>query len=92
LDNKLKTLIDAMKAPTHREEHPKTPPKDDENPYFCVVQDDQYIDSIKIKSDRLLATSTSSPEDRPDDVVVLMEVTTALFDIQKADWWQAADH
>jgi hypothetical protein len=92
LDNKLKTLIDALKVPTHMEEHPKTPAKDDENPYFCVMQDDQYIDSIKIKSGRLLAPSASSPEDRPDDVIVLIEVATAVFDNQKADWWQLADH
>jgi len=92
LDNKLKTLIDALKAPRHKEEHPDGPPMDDENPYFCVMEDDNFIDSIKIKTDRLLATSASNSEDKPDDVIVLIEVTTAVYDNDKADWWQLADH
>lgn len=92
LDNKLKTLLDALKAPREIGEHPTDAPKDDENPYFCVLQDDEYIDAIKIKTDRLLASSKSSPEDRGDDVVVLIEVTTAVYDLLKADWWQSLDH
>jgi len=55
IDNRLKTLFDALRCPNNEQEIPEGErPQADETPFFCLMEDDALITSIKVTSDRLL--------------------------------------
>lgn len=55
IDNRLKTLLDALRMPKVEAEIPKRQkPKKDELPFFCVLEDDALITKVTIDTDRLL--------------------------------------
>lgn len=55
IDNRIKVLLDAFKMPQAGSGfQPDAPPRDDESPFFCLVQDDSLITELKVTTDRLL--------------------------------------
>jgi hypothetical protein len=73
IDNRIKTLLDALKIPDGSDALPKgTFPQEDENPFFCLLDDDSLITSLNIKTDRLLDPDVSSSA----EVVLLIHVRT----------------
>jgi hypothetical protein len=73
IDNRIKTLLDALKMPSEPQDLPKgVSPTTDENPFFfCLLEDDNLITSLNIKTDRLL-----EPNVLPTEVVLLIHVRT----------------
>ncbi len=72
IDNRLKTLLDSMRMPHKKSELPNDDkPSEGENPFFCLLEDDNLITSIAVKTDRLL-----EPVDSPSEVVLLLHVKT----------------
>jgi hypothetical protein len=72
LDNRIKTLVDALKIPEDTNTLPDgASPAADEDPLFCLLEDDSLITSLAIKSDRLLEPDTHSAA-----VVLLIHVRT----------------
>ena len=60
IDNRLKTLFDALRMPKIQSELPDgDDPTGEENPFFCLLKDDALITKISVKTDRLLQSSTS---------------------------------
>jgi len=70
VDNRLKTLLDALKVPEANALPPGIVPKPGENPFFCLLEDDKLVTSIRIETDRLL-----DPQ-HENEVLLLMRVTT----------------
>jgi hypothetical protein len=91
LDNRIKILFDAMRMPRSNEELPDTPPSEDENPFFCVLEDDQFIDKITVTTDRILTPLDSRIGERENDAFLIIGVKTIMFDALKADWWVTTD-
>jgi hypothetical protein len=59
LDNRVKTLLDALRAPSRSEVNTLGTITDgDEDPLFCVFQDDALITKVSIETDRLLRGAT----------------------------------
>jgi len=56
LDNRMKTLLDALKVPGVSDMRAGTP---DTNPFYCVLEEDSMITAVNIKTDRLLTGPTS---------------------------------
>lgn len=77
LDNRVKTLIDGLRMPQQRSELGGHVPGPDEDPFFCLLQDDGLITEFSITTDRLLLPS--DPAENEHDVVAIIgvEVTTA---------------
>lgn len=72
IDNRLKTLLDGLTMPPHPEALPKgAKPSDDEEPFFCLLEDDNLIAGLSVNSERLL-----EPDARPSEVVLLVHVQT----------------
>jgi hypothetical protein len=70
LDNRLKTLLDALRCPKNIGELPANcTPTADETPFLCLLEDDALISALSITTDRLLR----SPEN-PSNVVLLIQV------------------
>jgi hypothetical protein len=55
IDNQLKTLFDALRCPTALQEIPAgTTPTADEQPFFCLLDDDEKIVNLSVAVDRYL--------------------------------------
>jgi len=72
IDNRLKTLFDALRMPKRPSEIPSNDgPLKDEMPFFCLLEDDNLITKIAVKTDRLLKGSMGD-----NNVHLLIGVTT----------------
>lgn len=70
IDNRLKTLLDALRMPRDESELPKNDsPLDGEDPFFCLLEDDHLVTKISVATDRLL-----TPCDDPTLVRLLIHV------------------
>ncbi len=70
IDNRIKTLLDALRMPKIPNEVPKGDvPRVDENPFFCLLEDDNLITKLTVSTDRLL-----EPVESRSEVQLLMHV------------------
>jgi len=55
LDNRLKTVFDALRVPQSQDElGDYDTPADDENPMYCLLEDDKLIHHVSMETDTLL--------------------------------------
>jgi hypothetical protein len=54
IDNRLKTLFDALQMPGKGQDVGDEVPASDENPFFVLLQDDDLIADVSLTTDRLL--------------------------------------
>ena len=70
IDNRLKTLFDALSAPRQENQLPNgARPKEDQDPFLCLLEDDSLIVGVAVETDILLDTPCRS------EVVLLIQVT-----------------
>jgi len=80
IDNRLKTLFDALRMPTATSELSKgDTPQQGENPFFCLLEDDNLISKLTVSSDRLLKPVS----DTAHVVLIIRVVTVATLRIFK---------
>ena len=81
IDNRIKVLFDGLKMPETVSDLGGLPLESDENPFFCLLEDDSLITSVTITTDRLLLERDS--EEKRNDVYLIIHVTvlnpSALF-------------
>ncbi|HET7694190.1 MAG TPA: hypothetical protein VFK57_00630 [Vicinamibacterales bacterium] len=81
LDNRVKTLMDGLRMPTHQKSDLGTAalvsPQPDENPLFCLVEDDRSIYQISVSTDRLLAPPRPDQKHRDVIAIVKAHITNA---------------
>jgi hypothetical protein len=77
IDNRLKTLFDALSCPNPDQIKNSEDMKSHE-PYYVLLEDDKLITSVKVHTNHLFLPMAES-----DDVSILIKVTTKPF---KADW------
>jgi hypothetical protein len=71
LDNRLKTLLDALRVPKNENELPADDaPQSGEDPFFCLLEDDALISGLTVASDRLLR-----PDSKQSEVLLIIHVT-----------------
>jgi hypothetical protein len=73
IDNKLKTLFDALRIPESSAETNSATPQPDEDPLFCLLQDDGLISEVKVTTDHLLMLPTERII-RSDDAHAIIHV------------------
>jgi hypothetical protein len=79
VDNRLKTLFDSLRLPKCDEITEK--PEADEQPMFCLLEDDRLITEVKVTTDRLL-TPLGQGESRTDVLLIIsveLEQTSRLW-------------
>ena len=70
IDNRLKTLFDALRMPKKESELPKDAVvAPDEDPFFCLLEDDNLITGVSVKTDRLLFSSENDSQVHLDILV-----------------------
>ncbi|NKQ86757.1 hypothetical protein C3Y91_20735 [Rhizobium sp. UPM1133] len=72
IDNRLKTLFDALQIPTSQSQLPETPASD-EDPFFVLLEKDSLISSVSVTTDRLLATERFIRKDVPDSLTLSLD-------------------
>lgn len=59
IDNRLKTLFDALTRPVHNQDVPAAwTPAAGEDPLHCLLEDDGLITAVAVNTDRLLAATS----------------------------------
>lgn len=77
IDNRLKVLLDGLKMPRECSQIPQGwQPGPDQNPLYCLMEDDNLITEIKVTSDRLLAPL--EPDEHKNSVELVIHVTTKI--------------
>jgi hypothetical protein len=83
IDNRLKTLFDALRIPKNESELPiGAVVGQDENPFFCPLEDDNLVTNVNVKTDRLL-TSSTNPSLVHLDILVETHITKMLSKKEK---------
>jgi hypothetical protein len=72
LDNRMKTLLDALRIPSEAEIPPGEVPHSDEIPFNCLLEDDALITELTVRTDRLLVPASSS------EVELVVHVTSGV--------------
>ncbi len=73
IDNKLKTLFDALRMPESAAETGNAVPDADDDPLFVLLQDDGLISEVKVATDQLLMLPNER-RIRSDDAHVIIHV------------------
>jgi hypothetical protein len=87
LDNRIKVLFDSLRIPENAAEIPKgQSPSQEEDPFFCLLQDDKLIVDFSVTSDRLLRSPQSSTASDLSHVVLVLHVKV-LASEHDLSWW-----
>ncbi len=78
LDGRVKTLIDGLRMPRQPSEMEQQAPSADENPFFCLLEDDRSILEFTVETDRLLVPLDDNELESDVFAVVRVNVTTGL--------------
>lgn len=74
IDNRLKTLFDALRMPQKRTEIPtESVSEETDSPFFCLLEDDNLISGLRVTTDRLLDDVLS-----PSEVLLILHVRTKV--------------
>jgi hypothetical protein len=78
IDNRLKTLFDALRVPTESEIPSRVEPQPGEDPFFCLLENDSLISRISVETDRLLIRTKTSNEVHLDIQVNTLKTRTLV--------------
>lgn len=73
IDNRIKTLMDALKIP----EGVSDAPEQDEHPFYVLLQDDRLVTRLSVESDMLL--QPTGPNAGPQDARLVITVRLSPF-------------
>jgi hypothetical protein len=77
IDNRIKTLIDTLRIPRNQTEliGPDTTPGADDDPFFCLLEDDKQVSRFVVETDTLLnPPAVTNLDDTEARVVVTVEL------------------
>lgn len=82
LDNRIKVLFDALSIP-QRGTMEGVSPDAEEDPLFCLLEDDCLITEVSVTTDRLLTPKEGN--EHINDVVLVLSVTTKVVNANVAE-------
>lgn len=74
LDNRVKTLLDALRFPETPQEAGGETPQDGEDPFFCLLEDDKFVSGLSVESGQLLEPISDGEPDNTVQLVVSVDV------------------
>lgn len=76
IDNRIKTLIDALRLPKERNElvGTDTTPSEGEDPFFCLLEDDNQVSGFAVETDTLLEAADEVVDERRVKIVVTVQL------------------
>lgn len=79
IDNRIKVLLDGLKMPSTCDEVVGSP-QVGEDPFYCLLEDDEVISALSVTTDRLLTPLRA--DEHPNDVQLVIQVKTILIDAE----------
>ena len=80
LDNRLKTLFDALRAPANQSElGGYDNPAEDGKPFHCLLSDDKLISHVSVETDTLL--QPTSPNAGENDSRIVIAIKLKPYDV-----------
>ncbi len=79
IDNRLKTLFDALRIPEANESYHARGHGPDEQPFFCLLEDDKLITKVSVETDQLLQFVT--PRRDMNEVRLVITVTIRPYEL-----------
>jgi hypothetical protein len=76
LDGRVKTLIDGLRMPQLGQEVGANQPGPDEDPFYCLMDDDSAIFNFQVTVDRLLVPQEPNEQDRDIVAIIGVQITT----------------
>lgn len=76
IDNRVKTLLDALSVPEANDRYCDRTPAEDEKPFYCLLEDDALITKLSVETDQLLETDGS-----PDPVRLVVTVRLRPYEL-----------
>lgn len=74
IDNRLKTLFDALRKPSTQEaKQAQIAQRADDDPVHCLLQDNSLVTKVNVETDRLLRPAVGQ-----FDLVAIMQVTVVV--------------
>jgi len=75
LDNRLKTIFDALRMPSSKDELGGYDlPSDDEKPFYCLLEDDRLITNVTVEADVLLESVSDPPNQNDTRLLIKVEI------------------
>lgn len=81
LDNRIKTLIDALRLPKSRSETGDAVPQEGEDPFFCLLEDDSLVTALSVETDTLLSPPTGNSEADNRKVNLILTIELKPYDV-----------
>lgn len=80
VDNRVKTLIDALTVPQQQNQMVGNEvPRDDETPFFCLLEDDVLVSRLDVETDRLLVPPKGSRPEHQQEVQAVVTATVRPY-------------
>ncbi len=87
IDNRLKTLFDALRIPQNLGElGGYDEPADDENPFFCLLEDDKLITQIAVETDVLHEPTGDAYDVNDARLVITVTMRPAIVSMENLDF------
>lgn len=84
IDNRIKTLLDALRMPDNcGEVHGK--PEVDEEPFFCLLENDSLVTQLNVTTDRLLAPLKQEQHENEVVLVIKVKVKASKVTLRNLD-------
>lgn len=78
IDNRLKTLFDALRVPSPREvSDSKLAPEPSEHPFYCLLEEDKLITKVSVETDFLLQPTGKTHDDNDARLVITVKLRPA---------------
>ncbi len=74
IDNRIKTLIDALRMPDTNQLSDGIEPGSDEDPFYVLMEDDELLTQLNVETQRLLTPATSS-DDKSVKLIIRVDVS-----------------
>ena len=88
IDNRIKTLLDALRKPGNGEELAgNEEPQDGEDPFYCLLEDDKLITGLHVDTDTLLDSYEGDVDNRQVKLFITVDIKpyyTTTFNLSLA--------
>ena len=72
IDNRVKTLLDALTTPSTKQEIPsEASPEQHEDPFFCLLEDDNLVSQLSVEMDQLFDLPSNSESISSDALLIV---------------------
>jgi hypothetical protein len=80
IDNRIKTLFDVLTVPDANQGYEGISPEPDEDPFYCLLENDKLISKVTVETDRMLETiACRQPTENDARVVITVRVKPYEF-------------